>query len=295
MKISYSSVFSQICDSFKEKIQISLTEQQKKIVALVTLIFSGIILINVGIRLFKAKPIIADIEPESPKVKPITPKINPVLPHIPVSPLDLNKTNSPQGNPLFPKPVPPFLGSHAAPVKPSKPQGYEWVEKKNDAKTFMTTTQDMAIICEIARSTLPVYTKYPELYLNICDLMEFASLDQIKAITLALAQNNDLELLKNIFSFFINDPDKDKMETVVKSLTPDQFMSLLYIPKAYLNEYQQQDSFIHELPLQSILKFKTQFSFPDQFIDGCEKLVQYSKDIQPAVNHEIKNHGYLCD
>lgn len=139
------------------------------------------------------------------------------------------------------------------------------------------------------------------MYYHIGNEIESATLDQVEAITKALAHNQEFDILRDVFYYLLNNinnfPDlniyKEKMKKVVKSLSSNQFMALLYIKES--SEYQRQQEEIREIPLQSIIKWKTEFSFPDQFIDGCQKLIQYSKDIQPEVVQEIKEHGTLCD
>lgn len=284
MKVSFPSIHFQITDAFTKKINIVLNEQQKKILGIVTLIFSGFILLVAIKRCLKNKDITPVQVPtihESPKVKPIQPN------GIPLSPVV---------NLLSPKPklIPPFVKSIPFSERPSVPAGYEWVQNRSGAKAFMTTTHDLSIISAMAMSTDIYYFKYPELYLNIRDLIEFASLDQVEAITKALAQIEDTALLKDIFYFLIDDlSKKEKMETVVKSLSTDQFMSLLYVPDTY-DDYQRQKSCIGTLPGR-VLENKDRFNFPNQFIDGCQKLAQYSKDIEPEVRREFNINGGLCD
>lgn len=280
MKISFYSIPFQITDSLKEKIQIVLSEQNKKIVALVALILSGFALFFIVKRCYKAKSALPVNKSFSPEVKPVPPEV---------------------------KFIPPFVKIETASKQlPLLPSGYEWVKKRKDAENFMTNTKDISIIIQVARTTLSGHFKFGYEFfkygnnLRIVNLIQFATLDQIEAITKALAQDQDANKLRDIFSHIFNNIDKfpnmdiykEQMKTVVKSLSSDQFMTLLYISEnSGQNKYKNQLSEISDIPLQSFLKGKAEFSFPDQFLDGCLKVIQYSKDIKSKANRE----PVLCD
>lgn len=218
------------------------------------------------------------------------------LPPHPTTPKN-SVSNSEFDKPLPKKqPVPPPFVRQGKPfgkIYSVKPE-LKWIKKEEDAKQFLETEKDLTVIAEYVKSVQVVYSKFPGLHVHIGNIAQHASLEQLPTIVQTWA--DDPSKIRNLFSHLFDqmkeDPAhldlyKQKITIALKTLSHDQLMNILYIyPIETQQYYQRIANEIYDIPLESFIQSKEEFKLSVEFIDGCQKVLEYGASIQDNVKSE---------
>lgn len=278
MNIDFHFIFSHAKLIFKEQLAVSLTAQQKRVLVIATIAMSCIAFCYALSR-FCLKG----------KVLNSSPKIGPIPNHL-----------------VIPKnvPVPPFQWTSNPNEHPDEPlAGYEWVIGNEKAKQFLNSEKDLSIVAALAK-TAKAYDSYrisADSYLHIRHLIQNASVDQVKAIVKAVA-NNRIQVravFKSLFAEKIGPENPgmiqiNKMRAALASLSEEQLMNILAIQinSDKKHDYQDEWNEIYYMSLNDFLETKETLKLPESFVDGCRQMTIYAQHVEAEYDKLVKK-GHL--
>lgn len=271
MTIDFHPYLNHATGFFKERLEISLTAQQKKILVIAALALSALALIYAVSRCCSKEEVVT----EPPVTEP------PVI----------RKKNN-----LSPPPSPNLTSD------------YSWVKGAAKAKEFMESEKDLAVITAVA-NTYALYhwdsrrLRDPD-YLYISDLLAYASADQIQAIISTVA--DDVYKVRAILRTLLEnmyDPasdfevQKQKAKAALQSLSSEQLMNTLSIdiPETNPGRYQMINMELGQIPVKAFLKWNVELELPKEFIKKCRQLSKYAEHVKSEVEKEISEGVMLCD
>lgn len=163
------------------------------------------------------------------------------------------------------------------------PKGYEWVKGKKNVENFMKAEKNLDLIANLAKSSFSAFSPLidPD-SLHISYLIEYASEEQIQAIVRGVGDNR--KKIRAIFSSLFKKMEasllqnKRKLIAALEVLSREQLWNILAIKLS--NSPQLQKNEIDTIPLKYFLKWKVDLNLPFEFIEDCELLLKYAKQVQ---------------